>query len=79
MKLVSENTLPKRKRAPKHDLRKLIEDFANSEYQIAWLDFEEGEWGSVASCYCNVHRAVKQSKRPIKVIRRRDKVYLVKK
>lgn len=79
MKLVAvtADQVPERRRAY-NKLQKMLRDFANSNHEIVLLDFAEGEYKSPITACQVISVAIKRSKRPLKVFRRGDNVYLTK-
>lgn len=80
MKLVAVKEVPEYKN---HGcwgrLQMMINEFVNSDDQVAEICYKEGEYKSVKSCQCAWLLAIKRSGHPLKVTIRNNKVYLVKK
>ena len=77
MKLTFVEKLPDRARGYKH-LQELIDDFCNNDAKVVKVEFTSQEYVSAESCYNAWHKAIKRSKRPVKVTMRNKEVYLVK-
>ena len=78
MKLTFVENVPLGRMLVKHDLQKLIKEFAESDHKVAKVDFTDGDYASAKSCVNALRVAVKHSKRPVKVFQRGDEVYLAK-
>lgn len=76
MRLVAVDKLPVGRR--NHKLQKLLEEFAHSNAKVCKIDLEEQEYKSINVAYSVIGIAAKRSKRPIKIRRRNNELYLVK-
>jgi hypothetical protein len=65
-------------RRGKHHLYDFLDSFMQSDVSIAKVDYNEKDYANANSCYCCMHRAVKQHGFAIKVYLRKGIVYLVK-
>lgn len=78
MTLIPVDFIPAHKSGERNKLQKLLKDFANSDLRFVEVEFKEDEYKNLMSCYGSLHRAILRTKYPIKVAKRRDKIYLVK-
>jgi hypothetical protein len=77
MKLIYVDTkLPERRR--KKHLQELIEAFCESGREVAKIDWTTNEYKNANSCFSSMHKAIVMSKRPVKVVKIGDEVYLTK-
>lgn len=76
MTLIKVDYLPK-KRAKKR-LQDFIKEFADSEMEIAKVNFTDQDYKSPNICRNCMAVAIRKSKRPVKVCQRGDEIYLVK-
>lgn len=77
MTLVVVEKLPERVRGYNH-LQERINDFCNSDAKVVKIDFTSKEYVSTESCYNAWFKAVKRSRRQVRVTQRNGEVYLVK-
>jgi hypothetical protein len=77
MKLVPVDELPKERR-PVHKLQKLIKEFCDGDNKIVKIDLDSRDYQDVQSAYSSLYKAAKFSKRPVKVHKRGDEIYLTK-
>lgn len=77
MKFVVVDNIPGR-RARKANLQEKIHAFADGEYNIVKLEFEESEYKSPTVAAQVISVAAKRSGRAVKVTQRGDNVYLMK-
>lgn len=78
MKLTFVENVPTGRVKKNHKLQAFIKEFAESDHKVAKVDFTEEEYKNTYSCVNALRRAIKHSKRPVKVIQRGDEVYLTK-
>lgn len=76
MKLVAVEKVPERRENNK--LQKLIKDFADSNAKVVKITLGDREYASLESAYSVIGNACRRSKRPIKIHRRGDELYLAK-
>lgn len=76
MKLIPVEQIPKV--TGYHKLQDLIEEFVNSDTKIVKVDFTEDDYKSPTVCRSCLAAAVKRSKRPVKVWRRGNEIFLSK-
>ena len=77
MRLIYVDTkLPESRR--KKPLQELIEAFCESGREVAKIDWTTNEYKDAQSCYSSMHKAITISKRPVKVVKIKDEVYLTK-
>lgn len=77
MKLIPVDELPKERR-PAHKLQKLIKEFCDGDNKIVKIDLDSRDYTNVQSAYASLYKAAKHSKRPVKVYKRGDEIYLTK-
>lgn len=78
MKMKPVDSIPAPKRCVKHPLQDFIMDFMDLDSRIVLIELEENEYKSVISAEQSFKTAVKRSGYPIKVARRKDKIFLMK-
>lgn len=78
MNLTYVENLPKRIYKPRNKLIELIEEFVNSDREVARVDFEKNEYKSPLNAYKGLHNAIKKSHRAVKVTIRGNNVFLVR-
>lgn len=61
-----------------HKLQELIEEFTNGDAKIVKVEFSETDYKSPAICRSCLAAAIKRSKRPVKVWRRGNEIFLSK-
>ena len=76
MKLVPVDQIPKMN--SHHRLQELIEEFVNTDAKIVKVEFGEDDYKSPTVCRSCLAAAIKRSKRPIKVWRRGNEIFLSK-
>ena len=62
----------------RHDVKSMIEEFANGDALCVKLEFKEREYKNACSLYASVYKAVKKNGYKIKVYTRNGDVYLKK-
>lgn len=77
MKMIPVDCIPE-KAHDRHRLQDLIQEFVNMDAKIVKLDFDQDDYKSPAVCRSCLAIAIQRSKRPIKVWRRGDEVFLSK-
>lgn len=77
MKLTFVDELPKA-RSGYHNLQALIEEFMNSDCEIARVDLHKNDYKSSNHAYKSIWLSARKSRRLVKVVKRGDDVYLVK-
>lgn len=78
MKLTFVETLPEVRKDP-HSLQALISEFADSGYRFAKVELDKNDYKNLEIAYGSLWSAVKKSKRAVKVAKRGDDIYLVRK
>lgn len=79
MTLTPVTSLPINKRyGPRNDLQTIVEQFADSNFEIARVDYEVTEYVNANILYACLWNALKHSNRPIKVRMVNNEVYLLK-
>lgn len=76
MKLIPVDQIPKMNGY--HKLQELIEEFTNGDAKIVKVEFSETDYKSPAVCRSCLAAAIKRSKRPVKVWRRGNEIFLSK-
>ena len=76
MKLIPVDQIPKMNGY--HKLQELIEEFTNGDAKIVKVGFSETDYKSPAICRSCLAAAIKRSKRPVKVWRRGNEIFLSK-
>lgn len=76
MKLTPVGQIPKMNGY--HKLQELIEEFTNGDAKIVKVEFSETDYKSPAVCRSCLAAAIKRSKRPVKVWRRGNEIFLSK-
>ena len=76
MKLIPVDQIPKMNGY--HKLQELIEEFTNGDAKIVKVEFSETDYKSPAICRSCLAAAIKRSKRPAKVWRRGNEIFLSK-
>lgn len=76
MKLIPVDQIPKMNGY--HKLQELIEEFTNGDAKIVKVEFSETDYKSPAICRSCLAAAIKRSKRPVKVWRRGNEIFLSK-
>ncbi len=76
MKLIPVNEIPGRR--DRHDLRRILHDFAESADSIVKIDFNDYDYKSAKVCYNCFWVAARAADHHIRVVRRGDSVYLTK-
>ena len=74
MKLTPVDQIPKMNGY--HKLQELIEEFTNGDAKIVKVEFSETDYKSPAVCRSCLAAAIKRSKRPVKVWRRGNEIFL---
>ena len=74
MKLIPVDQIPKMNGY--HKLQELIEEFTNGDAKIVKVEFSETDYKSPAICRSCLAAAIKRSKRPVKVWRRGNEIFL---
>ena len=74
MKLIPVDAIPKV--SGYHKLQDLIEEFVNGDAKIVKVDFGETDYNSPAVCRSCPAAAIKRSKRPVKVWRHGNEIFL---
>lgn len=59
-------------------IRELLYEFRESDYQIARVDYDPGDYVSPYSCASSFQKAISTEKMPIRAMTKDGKVYLVK-
>lgn len=82
MKLVPIDKLPidelPKEKHPSNKLQKLIKEFCDSDNKIVKINLDNRDYTDVQSAYASLYKSVKHSKRPVKVHKRGDEIYLTK-
>lgn len=78
MKMIPVDDIPEVVRC-RHDLRDFLKGFVNGEDSIVKIDFTEHDYKNVKSCYECLWSGAKLHGYNIKVMKRGDEVYLMKK
>ena len=77
MTLVHAEKLPAREW--RHtNLRALIDSFCESDSKVVKIVFTDKDYSSLTSAYNAWHKAIKRSKRPVKIAQRNHELYLMK-
>ena len=76
MKLIPVDQIPKMNGY--HKPQELIEEFTNGDAKIVKVEFSETDYKSPAICRSCLAAAIKRSKRPVKVWRRGNEIFLSK-
>ena len=76
MKLEPVDQIPEKRSY--HNLQKLIEDFVNSPYEAARVNFTKDDYRSATHTCSSLGGAIKRSGYKIKAFKRGDEVYLAK-
>lgn len=76
MKLVAVEQVPEVKKY--HKLQEMLKQFADSNAEVVKIDFDDGEYKSLDVARNVLGVAVKNSKRPIRVMKRGNDIYLAK-
>lgn len=74
MKLTPVDQIPKMNGY--HKLQELIEEITNGDAKIVKVEFSETDYKSPAVCRSCLAAAIKRSKRPVKVWRRGNEIFL---
>lgn len=79
MKLTPVEKLPEKmsKRAP-YSVYKKIEAFCRGTHRVVKIEFDDGEYINVESCYNTWHRAAQKSKFPVRIHKIKNEVYMIK-
>lgn len=76
MRLTYVDELPERK--SKKPLQDFIEEFCESGRPFAKIEWTTDDYVDASSCYSSMHKAIGISKKPVKVEKHGDEVYLIK-
>ena len=78
MNLTYVENLPPRIYKPRNKLIKLIEEFVDSDREVARVDLEKNEYKKPLYAYKYLHSAIKKTHHAVKVTMRGDNIFLVR-
>lgn len=80
MKFVPVENVPAPRQGwcPQHNLQHLIDEFANASVNTAKVEFTEKDYKSPKNCCNSLRKAIKKSGYKIKVLQKRNDVFLSK-
>ena len=61
-----------------HDVKDIVNEFANGQYDVIKVKVNMDEWKNSLSCQNSFRQAIRRSKYNIQVFRRKDQIYLSK-
>lgn len=79
MKLTYVDEIPKKYRRDKHNLQDLLKEFVDSGKDIARVDFNEMDYKTPSGCRKCIAKAIVISKLNVRVLKRGNEIYLMKK
>ena len=78
MKMKPVDSIPNIKRHAKHPLQDFIADFMDLDSRIVMVEYEENDYKSATVAASCLSVAAKKSGYPVKVTKRKDKIFLMK-
>lgn len=61
-----------------HDVKDIVNEFANGPYDVIKIKVNTAEWKNPLSCQSSFRQAIRRSKYDIRVFRRKNQIYLSK-
>lgn len=78
MRLTPVDRVPNYERRERHNLQAILEEFVKSPYIIVKVNFTDKDYKSPNIAATCMYRAIQKSGHPLRVIRRKDDVYLAR-
>lgn len=78
MKLTPVEKLPEGVKKGPYTVYKKIEEFCRSAHRVVKIEFDDGEYTNVKSCYNTWHKAAQRSKLPVRIHKIKNEIYMIK-